>query len=246
MRAILTYHSIDSSGSSVSVDPTIFREHVGWLTSGAVRVTSVEELLLLQPGADAVALTFDDGFENFASRAWPLLREHGLPVTLFVVANQAGGTNSWGGKPQPGIPELPLLDWDSLARLAEQGVALGSHGWAHTPLPTATDESLRAELVGSSELIAEHTGVTPRIFAYPFGAVDERSRSAASRAYSWACTTELQALGRQPDPYLLPRLDAYYYRVPRKLENWGSVFFRSRLWLRYRLRTVRGLIRRGP
>ncbi|MEY2765521.1 MAG: hypothetical protein RL552_426, partial [Actinomycetota bacterium] len=33
---------------------------------------------------DAVAITFDDGFTNFESVAWPLLRFQDFPVTLFV------------------------------------------------------------------------------------------------------------------------------------------------------------------
>ena len=40
MRAILTYHSIDESGSPISVDPDAFRRHVRWLASGRVRVTT--------------------------------------------------------------------------------------------------------------------------------------------------------------------------------------------------------------
>jgi peptidoglycan/xylan/chitin deacetylase (PgdA/CDA1 family) len=72
MRAILTYHSIDDSGSPISVAPEEFRAHVRWLGSGAVRVVPLAKLVTLPPDDDAVALTFDDAFENFSTIAAPL------------------------------------------------------------------------------------------------------------------------------------------------------------------------------
>ena len=56
MRAILTYHSIDESGSPISVAPAAFRRHVEWLASGRVRVVSLEEIVRLNDAVDAVAL----------------------------------------------------------------------------------------------------------------------------------------------------------------------------------------------
>jgi len=109
MRAILTYHSIDSSGSPISVSPSAFRAHVRWLASGAVRVLPLDELVSAGDDEDAVAITFDDGFENFATEAAALLAQHGLPSTVFVVPEHVDGTNAWGGSDAPGIPTLPLM-----------------------------------------------------------------------------------------------------------------------------------------
>src|SRR5688572_13299743 len=130
MRAILTYHSIDGSGSPISCDSSTFAHHVAWLATGRVRVTTIEELLRLPDDADAVALTFDDGFVNFKDEAARRLLGHGFPVTLFVVAARVGTGNSWDDPPSPGLrrtsskrqtPSLPLLDWPALIRLQEQG-----------------------------------------------------------------------------------------------------------------------------
>lgn len=38
----------------------------------------------------AVAVTFDDGYRNFVTQAWPLLRRYGVPVTLFVPTEEPG------------------------------------------------------------------------------------------------------------------------------------------------------------
>ena len=49
MKAILTYHSVDDSGSAVSVSPDAFRRHVRWLASERVRVVTVPQLPALPP-----------------------------------------------------------------------------------------------------------------------------------------------------------------------------------------------------
>jgi len=242
MRAILTYHSIDGSGSPISVDREAFREHVAFLASGAVRVTDLAGVLAAPADADAVALTFDDAFANFATEAWPLLRERRLPVTLFVVSAHAGGTNDWGGRAQPGIPTLPLLDWDALGRLAEEGVTLGAHSRTHPDLRRLDDAALADEVAGSGEAVAARTGRRPEAFAYPYGAHDARVAGAAA-AYRFACTTALRPLRGAEDARRLPRLDAFYLRSGGAIRRWGTP--RLAAWLRWRraLRAARAAVR---
>jgi peptidoglycan/xylan/chitin deacetylase (PgdA/CDA1 family) len=245
MRAVLTYHSIDDSGSPVSVGEAAFRRQVQWVCSGAVRVVRLEDLPDVGTGVDAVALTFDDGFANFAACAWPLLREHGLPVTVFVVTEHVGGTNAWGGRGVPGIPTLPLLGWDALATLAEQGVTLGAHSRTHADLRTLSGSALDAEVTGAADQLEAETGRRPQTFAYPYGHWNEAAASVVARSYRAACTTEHRPLGEREDPHLLPRLDAFYYRHGG-LESWGSTGFRARVRVRGALRRLRALATAGP
>ncbi len=242
MRAVLTYHSIDGSGSPVSVDEAAFARHVEWLASGAVRVVGLLELPDLDAGSDAVALTFDDGFASFRDKAWPLLRAHALPVTVFVVSDHAGRTNAWGGREEPGIPTLPLLDWEALARLAEEGVELGAHSRTHPDLRPLTGGALEDEVAGAAERMTAATGRRPRSFADPYGLWSPGAVAAASRSYRVACTTEHRPLlaGRE-DPYRLPRLDAWYFRR-RGLDGWGTAPFRARIMARGALRRLRALV----
>ncbi len=237
MRAILTYHSVDDSGSPISVSRAAFGEHAAFLASGAVRVLRIDALLAAPPDAQAVALTFDDAFLNFASEAWPLLKERGLPATVFVVSGHAGGTNAWGGRTQPGIPTLPLLDWDTLGRLAEEGVTLGAHSRTHPDLCHVDDGALADEVAGSAEAIRARTGRRPDVFAYPYGRLDARVERAAT-AFRYACTTEMRALRGAEAPHRLPRLDAYYLRGRGRLARWGTTTLAG--YLRFRA-AARGL-----
>ena len=69
MRAILTYHSVDSSGSPISVDRDAFRNQLDTLAQAGVNIVALDELLLAPERSDAASLTFDDGFANFETKA---------------------------------------------------------------------------------------------------------------------------------------------------------------------------------
>ena len=242
MRAILTWHSIDDSGSPVSVHPDAFARQVAWLASGGVRVVPLERLAAGDDDAPAVALTFDDAFANFADQAWPRLRDAGLPVTLFVVSGHAGRTNAWGGTDAPGIPTLPLLDWDALGALASAGVELGAHTHTHPDLTGVDDARLADELGRCADEMTAHTGTAPAAFAYPFGAVDARVAGAAASRYRRAVTTDLRALGDREDTLRLPRIDAWYLQAPGRLERWGTRAFAAWLGVRRAGRRLRSAL----
>ena len=239
MRGILTYHSIDASGSPISISAETFRRHVEWLASNAVRVVPLAELVGLADAEDACAITFDDGFANFAELAWPLLRERGLPATMFAVTRRVGTDNAWDGRDQAGIPRLPLMDWETLERLAGEGLELGAHGRTHPHLDRLDDASMAAEIAGSADDLEERTGTRPGAFCYPYGDFDERALALAREHFACACTTELRALGPGVHAHRLPRIDTYYYQAPGQLEAWGSAAFRARLWARALARELR-------
>jgi peptidoglycan/xylan/chitin deacetylase (PgdA/CDA1 family) len=242
MHAILTYHSIDASDSAISVTPEAFRRHVEWLAAGRVRVVPLAELAGLPEETDAVALTFDDAFANFGEVAAPLLKEHGLPATLFVVSDHVGGTNAWGGQDDPRVPTLPLLGWEALGRLQEDGITLGGHTRRHPHLTRLGAQELEDELCGSTERIQAETGRRPEEFAYPYGDLNDEVAAATGRVYARAVTTELRVMGRGEDPLRLPRLDMYYLRGPGQLEAFGTARFAGNIWMRAQARRVRAAL----
>lgn len=242
MRAIFTYHSLDDSGSAVSVPPAVFRQHVRWMAESGVRILPLRDLLALDRDdrLPAIAITFDDGFMNFAEAA-AQLRQARLPVTLFVVTRHVGGTNAWGGTPETGIPTLPLLDWSDLERLAADGVDIGAHTRTHPKLTNLSPEAVEAEMDGCLQDLQTHLGVGADCFAYPYGAVDERIAAAAASRFQAALTTRFAPLAATDALMRIPRLDMYYFRRPGALERWGTPGFRRHVrsvQLRRHLREV--------
>jgi peptidoglycan/xylan/chitin deacetylase (PgdA/CDA1 family) len=242
MRAILTYHSIDPSGSPISVAPEVFRAHVRWLASGAVRVVPLSGLRETPSEDDAVAITFDDGFRNVLDHAVPLLLDSGLPATVFVVSRHVGATNAWGGVNDATVPTLPLLGWDELGALADRGFEIGAHTRRYPRLAHVAGEAIEDEIAGSADDIEGRLGRRPESFAYPYGSVSDPVVFAVRRGFRRACTTALRPLHSTDDDVLLPRLDMYYFRRHGRLESWGSPRFRRHLWFRSNARWIRQLV----
>ena len=242
MRAVITYHSIDPSGSAISISETEFRRHVRWMATSSVPVVPLNELLTVPADADAIALTFDDAFQSFGEIALDLLSEQGFPSTLFVVSGKVGGTNTWELDAASSFPVLPLLDWSGIADAKEAGVTLGSHGRTHRALTALGQDELEAAVRGSLEDFQRELGVSPNAFCYPYGEVTTRERDAVARSYGLAVTAELRAVGSEEDPYTLPRLDAYYLRGRGRLESFGTPAFERYLKVRRRGRRLKSSV----
>jgi len=246
MRAILTYHSIDGSGSPISIDPPEFDAHRRWFASGLVRVLPLSTLLNHPAdGQDAVAITFDDGFKNTGEPVAALLAD-GFPVSLFVVTGHVGKTNAWRGVGDAGVPVMPLLDWDALERLRARGAAVQGHTRTHPSLVRLSDTELDEEIGGGQADLQARFHDSNTQFAYPYGDLDERVVARARQFYAVGCTTAFSPLEEEGDPMLLPRLDMYYFRGAGRLEAWGTARFLNRLrWIRTRRRVRRLLFTKG-
>ena len=244
MRAILTYHSIDPSGSMISTSEETFRRHVKWLANGPVSVVSVQELLTLGDDVDAVALTFDDGFANFGETAAPLLADVGLSAMVFVVTDCVGGTNSWEIRIGSSVPLLPLMDWHQLSYLHERGFTIAAHTRTHANLERLSGTDLKGEVSGSAERIKDELGFWPKGFAYPFGTTSPPAVREVSQAFAFGCTTEFRPLSGPEPAHLLPRLDMYYFREPARLESFGTPAFARYVAVRGKGRRLRSSIAR--
>jgi len=245
MRAILTYHSIDDSGSPISVSPAVFREHVQWMASGHVRVLPIGDLVSDPHGPDAVALTFDDGFANFETAA-AVLAEHGLPATLFIVTGHVGGMNDWGGRAAREIPAMRLLSWDDIARHSAAGVRIGAHTHRHPDLTTIGSVDAAADIDKCIGEIRSHLGVEPNVFAYPYGAHDTATAALAAGRFRLAVTTRFDVIRGDDPRELTPRLDMYYFRRSRTIDAWGSPGFQRRLMSIRTRRKIRRVLAREP
>lgn len=239
MRAILTYHSIDDSGSAISVAPEVFERQMAWLERNAVRVVTLDDLLGLPPAADAVAITFDDALANITTAALPRLAARGWTATVFVPTGHAGGDNQWAAQGLHRVPTLPVLDWEALGNLMAAGWTVGAHTRHHARLPDCSEAELTDELGGAVEDITTRLGLAPRWLAYPFGDVDARVRRRAGEWFRGACTTDLRPLDAAEDLLALPRLDAYYLSPAVCRWRWGGGVMRTYLSGRRLLRDAR-------
>ncbi len=212
---ILTYHSVDPSGSVISIAPEIFRMHMEALAQAGIPVVPLSRI---RNSTGSVALTFDDGFANLADHVFPVLREHGFSATVFLVSGYCGRSNDWVGQ-SASVPRLPLLSWSAVQQMSGGLVDWGAHTVTHPDLATVSEERAEEELRDCRATIEDRTGIAVRAFAYPYGSHSAGVRAAAAKHFDIACGTRLRYLNATDDPFDLPRLDAYYLREPARVET---------------------------
>jgi peptidoglycan/xylan/chitin deacetylase (PgdA/CDA1 family) len=212
---ILTYHSIDNNGSAISVSPEKFRSQVRQLKEMSFEVISLSQAVacLFQGEAlpaRSLVMTFDDGFKSVYHEAYPVLREMGLPATVFLVPEYCGRSNQWPGQPRR-IPASELLDWKEIKEMSEHGIDFGAHTLTHRDLSQLPfDEAVR-EIRESKLILENRLGRPVRFFAYPYGKGTAAIRSIVGREFAAACSTELGFVTPQSDAFFLPRIDMYYF-----------------------------------
>jgi len=238
--SILTYHSLDDTGSVISTPPDTFRKQMNWLAAEGIPVVPLEQIRET-PGA--VAITFDDGFQNFFDAALPILEQHRFPATVFVVTRFCGGWNDWPSQPRTnGIPKLELMSWEQVRQAARSGIGIGCHTATHPYLPRLSAGDLEQELHSSRADIEERIGVPVNTFAYPYGDASPAVREAAGRAYKLAVSTRLAFVKTESDLLDLPRLDTYYLRDLRWFRGLSKAYGTAYLTLRGWARGVRQMV----
>lgn len=106
-------------------------------------------------------------------------------------------------------PSLRAASWDTIRAGVRRGlVAIGVHSMTHRALPALDPQALKHELLASREVAARELGVTPTVFAYPYGAWNPTVRDAARDAgYLAALTLDPRPVRRGDDPWALPRIN---------------------------------------
>jgi len=238
--SILTYHSLDDTGSVISTSPAIFREQMSWLASEGIPVVPLEKIRET-PGA--VAITFDDGFQNFFDDALPVLEQHRFSATVFVVTRFCGRSNDWPSQPRHGgIPKLELMSWEQVRQAARAGIGIGCHTATHPYLSRLSASDLEDELQRSRAEIEQRTGVPVNVLAYPYGDAPLPVREAAGRAYTLAVSTRLAFVKPASNPLDLPRLDTYYLRDLLWFRGLSKAYGAAYVALRRSARRVRQMV----
>ncbi len=243
---ILTYHSIDESGSIISTAPEVFRRQMRHLSENDYQVVSLDALVKSvienkTPSPKTVALTFDDGFQNFYTTAFPVLEEYGFQATVFLVTDFCGKNNDWAGNP-PNLPPSRLLSWQEIKELRDYGIEFGSHTRTHPDLTRISVAEATCETVESKAAIENALGTKVTTFAYPFGKFNMSVRAIAEKTFEAACSTNLGKMQGTSDYFSLERIDTYYLSNPKIFASLSSKTFDRYLRFRQSLRGFKSLV----
>lgn len=205
--AIFMYHHVSPAvqpgayARALTVTPAEFGQQLAWLTARGCEVVTVDRLWRdaqqdVMSRCEA-ALTFDDGYDDIARFAEPLLRGYSYPATLYI---STGFVNASG---HMSIGELRAA-WAS-------GYEIGAHTVHHVDLTEVSPASALGEISASSRSLQNWLGVPTTSFAYPAGKVDSQVAAMVARLHFVdAVTTDAGRVDASADAFHLPR-----YRILR-------------------------------
>lgn len=200
---ILMYHYIqfadprDKLGWNLSVNPWDFQAQLDWLAGNGYHPIDFNDLRGYLQGwwdlpANPVVLTFDDGYRDFYTTAWPILREHRFKAVSYVVTGFLGGPN--------------YLSAEMVRELDRGGVQIGSHTVGHVDL-TKAGGGLWYQLAESRSYLEGLLGHPVVDFCYPSGKVSAYVANAVAAAgYQTATTTVYGTRHGWGDRYLWTRV----------------------------------------
>lgn len=207
---VLLYHAIDDDPPSwiapFAVGRRAFARQLDLVAaSGRKPVTAAQVVAALTGGPalppHAVAITFDDGFRDFAHAALPELQRRSLPSVLFVTTGALGPGN------ESVLPAADMLSLPDVVRLAADGVEIGSHTHVHPQLDVLRRGDVERELNRPKQILEQALGREVDLFAYPHGYSSPGVRKLTRRAgYRGAFAVRDAYSPAADDPFRIARL----------------------------------------
>ena len=154
----------------LTITPEKLRRQWEWLKSEGYSTLTLQQYLDIASGKiaqypeKALLLTFDDGYLNNLTYAYPLLEELGWQATFFIIADTVDGTNEQEEGPgaKMGVAELKKLNPDI--------VQLALHGYHHEHFKKVSLDEIKHALT-KSIAVMDASGLTYyKVLAYPYGA----------------------------------------------------------------------------
>jgi peptidoglycan/xylan/chitin deacetylase (PgdA/CDA1 family) len=214
---ILNYHSVSDNlfGKvhpyyQINTSVSVFAKQLKWLRNEGYRTIGLPELLggfdTAEDLSRRIVLTFDDGYRDFYTDAFPLLKQCGFSATVFLATDRIQDTSVR-------LEGADYLTWSEVRELHGEGVTFGSHSVTHADLRSLGPDQIDYEIGYSKETIEEKIGAQVDSFAYPFAFPEEDhdfTRYLAdilqNRGYSNGVSSTIGRAKLKDTRFFLPRL----------------------------------------
>jgi peptidoglycan/xylan/chitin deacetylase (PgdA/CDA1 family) len=192
--AILCYHGVGPSTMRTDpgfmrVEPAAFRAQLGTLLEAGFEFVTVAEFAdratTEGPPPGLIALSFDDGMDDNHEFVLPILREHGVPATVYVTTGLIGKPNPWMASDSG----ARMMTAGELRDLVSAGFEVGAHTVTHPDLSELNYEACLGEMLDSRSTLERLLGAPIRTFAYPFCEYGPAALAAAKAAGFTAAVT---------------------------------------------------------
>lgn len=204
---VLMYHYIrtvenpdqDKLGVSLSVTSANFERQMAYIAQNGYTTITPDDLWRAlnkqaQLPSKPILLTFDDGYVDFYTTAWPILRQYNLKATAYIttgfIGDEQGRYMTW--------PQIKELDTSGL-------ITIGNHTVNHINM--ASSPNAWRELTLSNKQLQTYLGHPITSFAYPGGTFnDQAAKLVDSAGFTTAFTTVEGRIHTVSNHLILPRV----------------------------------------
>lgn len=195
---IFMYHYIqeppdqraDPIGYGLSVRPEEFRRQMDYLDEHGYHPVTLADLRAYLQGQASlpdkpVVLTFDDGYIDFYTTAFPILREHRFRAVAYIVSGFTGTSDRYMTPAQ--VREIDAA-----------GIEIGAHTYSHVDL-TQAGVDLNQQLIQSKTQLEAIVGHPVVDFCYPSGRFNAAVVAAVQAAGYQSATTTVEGTAHSFD-----------------------------------------------
>ena len=186
----LCYHEVrpDRKEDLLNVPPEFFRRHIQEFKKAGYKFIDVSDLQQYRMGTaelpeKAVLISFDDGYADNYTYAYPILLEEQVPGTFFVVSGTVGHDNR--------------MTADELREMQANGMKIGSHTVSHENLAEMGAQSINFEMRESRAALEKLLGKPVYALAYPEGKVNDAVLESVKKHYDMAFLAEVSPEEKQ-------------------------------------------------
>lgn len=196
---VVYFHSVDpSEANEVIISPDKLKQELQYIKdSGYTTLTMTEVynyLINNKPIPEkSILITFDDGYMDNYTNAFPILKELNMKATIFLISG--------------GIDNGYYLSTDQIKEMSNYGIDFQSHTVNHKYLDELSYQEQLKEVTESREAIKKITKKDVIAIAYPYGNYNNDTLKATEKAgYSLAFTTDRGLADRNDNKLELNRI----------------------------------------
>lgn len=210
---ILMYHSISDadSNNNLLVPPSMFEEQMAWLEANEFTAMNLDEALeAMETGKvpkRPVVITFDDGYSDNYTSAFPSLKNHGLKATFFVITD--------------GVDNGYYMSSDMLKEMQSAGMSIENHTANHLELDKLSRQDAYDAIKRGQDFLRNNIGSDANYLCYPVGKYNDETIEIQQELGIKAATTTQGGISSVGDGlYQLKRVRIY----PMSIESFSSIF----------------------
>jgi peptidoglycan/xylan/chitin deacetylase (PgdA/CDA1 family)/glycosyltransferase involved in cell wall biosynthesis len=160
------------------------------------------------PPDKPVMLTFDDGYKDNYTNAFPLLKKYNMTGVIYLIGNPKLKVNIWDVVNNE--PAAALLENREIREMADYGIEFGSHTWSHIDLTKASPDILIKELIESKKYLENILEIKVLSICYPYGALNINVKRAAEEAgYEFGVASDSGPIQFNQDLYEIRRIQIF-------------------------------------